>query len=498
MELTLNNIGNFNNLICFSGCPIILEGKELLNMTRASMEIDLNNLSTVDLNQTQTIQINDEVITSTTDINKTGSKIFYITVATDTISKNLVAQSIVNALNTCPSLNINYDIYQPSDGTNPLPKIMINAKKLGAKYNMTTSSTFTTAQVSFTRTDGTGDTDTSKVLVDIFYNPKSNQQRFGTEGANNTTYLTTLQKTMINGQVSFDLSTVLGTVTNLGKTTEFRMNVYKKNNTIVQQVNSSNVNYIVPGYMVNEGQPYLTTPALNSIAMNVSKGQQNTLYYNKTKLYIYQPWLYLSVYNNLGASNTVNGTYTLLADDINPSTPVNFSFHATGNLTTYKLNLPSLSNSIALLIKIDGIDQAIRYDIIQPLTATGESTRINWYNSYGGVSFFDFTSSKTNEVKLTTGVYDKQTFDYYTTDIKSKTMVYSKDVETTRTIKTHIIPKSALPVLNDLRLSKMAWIENADGKKTVIYVTDVKETEQTVPDLYQVEVQYKLSLEDTF
>ena len=139
----------------------------------------------------------------------------------------------------------------------------------------------------------------------------------------------------------------------------------------------------------------------------------------------------------------------------------------------------------------------LRYNVIKPLKATNEIQRVYWTNSYGGISFFDFTGIRTETRKTKVDYYQTNLFNYYDDSSAQLNKVYNKNVDITVSLSTHSIEKDGTWIFFDLQNSTNAWTF-VNGKKYFITITDLKITESNVNDIYTATVEYTYSLGDTF
>ena len=109
-EITLNNITNAKDLICFNTCPnIITVASTATTNTYASARINVEGMYPTDNAKPSKITINGYTINGTEDINKLQGKRFYRTTKNSSNS-NFVCISIVNALKSIPQIAMNYNV----------------------------------------------------------------------------------------------------------------------------------------------------------------------------------------------------------------------------------------------------------------------------------------------------------------------------------------------------------------------------------------------------
>ena len=118
--------------------------------------------------------------------------------------------------------------------------------------------------------------------------------------------------------------------------------------------------------------------------------------------------------------------------------------------------------------------------------------RVFFRNSYGGVSFFDFTSTKSETRDVETTTYNKNVYDYYTQSVIEKEIPYDNSVKYSVTIKSHLIEKNGIYIFNDLLQSPEIWTE-INGKTYRIILDNVSVDEQNSNDVYVATIKYKYS-----
>lgn len=504
MEITYNGMTDPKNTVSFTKIPNILKIKENNNGTPASATITISDLTKVTTSKEYTLIINGVKLISTLSlINAAGNK-FYL--SNSNSDKVIVAYKLVETLRSLNTLPLNYNITlaTASDGTLS-PVITIIAKQNGMQFNLDIEGTLITnniATVSFTA--GTSSSNllkglTNKVLVEVYQvdNPTS-QDKIGNTTYQMGNYLTTLTKEAWGEEVSFDLSPLLSSITDYGTLSEINLYIYIMNNDTLALAGIMKDIYFTTGYMVNQGVNYLPVPSIQ-LAQNVSRGSTKSQL-NNTILYVYQPSIQFTLYVPF-PSNTAQ-VVNFQVNYINSANVAIKSMFASAYLTNsmtspvISLNQTLLNQSFYINIVIPDVG-TLRYNVIKPLKATDEIQRIYWTNSYGGISFFDFTGARTETRKTKVDYYQQNLFDYYDKGTAQLNKVYNKDVTITVSLSTHSIEKDGTWQFFDLQNSSNAWTY-VNGKKYFITITDLKITESQVNDIYTATVEYEYSMGDTF
>lgn len=504
MNITYNGMTDAKNTVSFTRLPNILKIKENNNGTPASATITISDLSRVTSTKEYTLIINGVKLISTLSlVNAAGNK-FYL--SNSNSDKTIVAYKLVETLRGLNTLPLNYDITlaKASDGTLS-PVITIMAKNNGKQFDLDIEGTLidnNIATVSFT--SGTSSSNLlkgvmNKVLVEVYQvNNPSTQDKIGSTTYQMGTYLTTLTKEAFGEEVSFDLSPLFSAITDYNTLSEVNLYIYIMNDNILTLAGIMKDIYFTTGYMVNQGVNYLPVPS-TQLAQNVYRGT-NKSQLNNTVLYVYQPSVQFTLYvpfpTNTAQLLNYNVNYINSANVAIKSTTR--TLYLTNSMTSpvIQLDRSLLNQSFYIDVVLPDVG-TLRYNVIKPLKATDEIQRVYWTNSYGGVSFFDFTGARTETRKTKVDYYQQNLFDYYDKDTAQLNKVYNKDVTITVSLSTHSIEKDGTWQFFDLQNSSNAWTY-VNGKKYFITITDLKITESQVNDIYTATVEYEYSMGDTF
>lgn len=504
MEITYNGMTDAKNTVSFTKLPNILKIKENNNGTSASATITISDLSRVTSTKEYTLIINGVKLISTLSlVNAAGNK-FYL--SNSDSDKTIVAYKLVETLRGLNTLPLNYDITlaTSSDGTLS-PVITIIAKNNGRQFDLNIEGTLINnniATVSFT--SGTSSSNLlkgtfNKVLVEVYQvNNPSTQDKIGNTTYQMGTYLTTLTKEAFGEEVSFDLSPLFSAITDYNTLSEVNLYIYIMNDNILTLAGIMKDIYFTTGYMVNQGVNYLPVPS-TQLAQNVSRGSTKSQL-NNTILYVYQPSVQFTLYvpfpTNTAQLISFGINYINSANVVIKSTTI--GLYLTRSMASPVINLDQtwFNQSFYIDVVIPDVG-TLRYNVIKPLKATDEIQRVYWTNSYGGVSFFDFTGTRTETRKTKVDYYQQNLFDYYDKDTAQLNKVYNKDVSITVSLSTHSIEKDGTWQFFDLQNSSNAWTY-VNGKKYFITITDLKITESNVNDIYTATVEYEYSMGDTF
>lgn len=504
MNITLNGLTNPSNIITFSNTPTILSVEDTYGGSFAIMEIHFNDFSGISMGTEYYFTLNNHKIISTVKVEKAQGNRFYVSYAASTATDALVfiANKFAEALRNIGELAVNYDIYVPLTDGQMSPRVIIKAKNYGAQYNFTVDTNLPTPNViSYSYTNGSTSSalmngTSNKIKVDVF-----NVGEYGNRINSDTTlftgaYTTTLEKEITDGSVSFDLGSLLSSFTESGKCYQYNLYVYSIVDAKYSMLKYFTRLYNVNGYLVNQGGSFIPQFTGLKLAQNVRRGEEKSQL-NNTLLYVYEDNIRISLFTDASIT-TIKANIKYLDSVQNEVYTETSTLFASQNLNHF--NIPLLKEykdkSRYIDVEIPSLG-TLRYEVIKPINATNECQRIYWYNSYGGVSFFDFTGDRTEERKVKTDFYQKSMYDYYKSDKVELNKVYDKNVEITVTLNTHNIKKDGQWSLFDLQNSQYAWTI-VNGVTYVINVDDVKIEESTVTGIYTASVDYTYSLGDTF
>jgi len=481
MAITLkyNNIPSESatSFVCLSDIPNLVEVDNSADgYSLASLEITISgswaSASHVD---PWFISINGETVTGVDDYKNAINKNFFIS-----NDNNSTAASLCKALRNCPSLAASFTV------TNYGNKVDLLARNKGTfVWNTDTNAT---AYTTFNASNGTVSDELigGKVEVNVLDNSDN--------------FITSVEKNYYQTGMMFDMTPVLSTLVIPGKTVPFKLQIAAtKNDGAYSVIGSITGNSVTQGYKANQGFNYLplgTLPNNFIIAQNVSRGGDKT-WNNNTLLYVYGNSIPLSWYHKTLNSITVDVQYMSSAYAVITSNTVSLSDSSNGWLHNATVPLSQANKDsayyICLVFKNGNTTLGtLMYNIIKPLKATEYYQRVYWRNSYGGISFFDFTALKSESRDIETTTYSKNIFDYYTQDINEKDIPYDNDVKYTVTLKSHLIEKDGIYTFNDLIQSPEIWTD-VNGETYRIILDSLSVDEDNRNDLFTATIKYKYS-----
>ena len=471
MNIQLNGHNSPTNLITFNSVPNIVSIESTQPQgSKATLTINITNLSGINVNTEYYIKINDVIIkSSATD---PTNKRFYITSANSSNDRNAVAASIVRALRA--SSLVNYNIYQVNNAGNLTSSIKVEAKEIGQQYTINWETNLGNAITSQNYLGSTTDEFIgNQICIDVY---------------NNDQYITTLEKAYYKDRVDFNISQVLTTISRYDFLTPFNLVIYSKTNKIVKNLGYISGNYSAMGYMCNQGKKYLQMAGGNIFAQNVSRGA-NRLPANKTILYTYESSIPFSLYSQ-DASVSLEVKYVDSNESVKKVDYVTIPIYNKMGFMDIGLDSEVFNSSSYIDIYIPHAGY-IRYNVVKPLDATSRCQRVYYHNSYGGISFFDFTGQKTENHKVNNDTYTKNILSYYDESTLEATKIYNKETEITVTMKSHLMEPDARWQFNDLLGSYDVWT-NINGVDYKIIITDCK-VDETTTGVWEATITYTYS-----
>ena len=263
MTITYNNQTDYNsvNYLTLTEIPNILKVEEDIQGTRSNFEIDLegNLQATVSGDGQYYITLLGETITSVMSPSNAKNKRFYVSADEDS-----TAFSMCQAFRNCSSLVANFNIIHGGSS------IYFIAKTLGSLFNQSgyfktnISNQYITTSVQ----NGSVNSDlyNGKITVDVYK-----------ESTAHTNYITSLEKNYYGDECAFDVSPVLATFSEYGKTVPyiFNINMVKGNGRYQGDWQSlgSVSGYTTIGYHANQSDKMLTMEGVQMLMHNVREGK---------------------------------------------------------------------------------------------------------------------------------------------------------------------------------------------------------------------------------
>ena len=473
MNITYNNLSSPSNILTFTEIPNILKISENVTGTKCTIQFIMgdNLRQTVSADSQYYITLFGETVSNVMSATEARNKRFYI--SDDAKS---TAMSIASALRNCGGLNADFDIFG-NGGT-----VEIIAKTIGKK--ITTANylqrNIPAQYMSVSVQDGNS--------YSILFNSKIDIDVYDSASVNVSNYITTLEKNWYGDECAFDMSPVLATFSEYGQTKPyvFVINVFREDGEWQNQGTISGNTTI--GYHANQSDKYKYAQGAQML-LNKNRGTNGTMI-----LYTYNNVIPYSV---LCGSDTGGWNVTVSVKD--SAFNEVYSYTSTGRRTTSNMivdtnaTIPQTAMTSGYYVDITIGTQTTRFNIIKPLKATEYYQRIQWRNEYGGISFFDFTGSRSESDSVDIETYEKNIFDYYDNEYFERKMIYSNDYNKTISLKSHLMEEDGKWIFNSLMRSKKVWT-TVNGKTYYIIPKSIDvEEDQQYNNIYTAKLTFEFS-----
>lgn len=473
MNITYNNLSSPSNILTFTEVPNILKISENVTGTKCTIQFMMgdNLRQTVSADSQYHITLFGETVSNVMSAAEARNKRFYI--SDDAKS---TAMSIASALRNCGGLNADFDIFG-NGGT-----VEIIAKTIGKK--ITTANylqrNIPAQYMSVSVQDGNS--------YSILFNSKIDIDVYDSASVNVSNYITTLEKNWYGDECAFDMSPVLATFSEYGQTKPyaFVINVFREDGEWQNQGTVSGNTTI--GYHANQSDKYKYAQGAQML-LNKNRGTNGTMI-----LYTYNNVIPYSV---LCGSDTGGWNVTVSVKD--SAFNEVYSYTSTSRRTTSNMivdtnaTIPQTAMTSGYYVDITIGTQTTRFNIIKPLKATEYYQRIQWRNEYGGISFFDFTGSRSESDSVDIETYEKNIFDYYDNEYFERKMIYSNDYKKTISLKSHLMEEDGKWIFNSLMRSKKVWT-TVNGKIYYIIPKSIDvEEDQQYNNIYTAKLTFEFS-----
>lgn len=464
MVLTYNGQASPQGMITLTNVPNILTiQSSSVTGNNSVLKITINDLTKIDPNNTYYITINGLTITS----GNVGNN-FYISNSNTGANQIAVAHSIAKSLRSVGLTN--YEIYQEISQGILTNVVIVEAREVGELYEITFDSNLGAA-----------------ILYDNYVGTTSDEfagGRINIDVYSGSDYITTLEKSYYKEKADFNVSDVLKSISRYDFLVPYTLFIYSQIGNQVTNLGRVSATSAI-GYMVNQGEKFLNTYPM--FAQNVSRGTSSP---SKMVLYTYLSTIPVTIYSD-DVVETVNITYY---DSSLQQIGTGFSnvniYNGIGQ-SDIALNSNLFNSAYYVDLSLEN-GQIIRYNVIKPVDANSRCQRVYYHNSYGGVSFFDFTGQITENHKVDNDTYTKNMYDYYRETTLEQIKIYDKETTINVTMKSHLMERSAVWQFNDLLGSYDVWT-NINGVDYKIIVTDCK-VDETETGVWEATVTYTYSL----
>lgn len=462
MNITLNGLENPENILAYTDVYNILKVYEAESGTKARITLTFNSNMPVLADNQYYLTMFTESVSNVISPENANNKRFYISPSAITS-----AASLAKALRNCNMINAGFNIMHQANS------VVLTSKTIGpVTPNIITN--MPENYFSYTIENGTADSSLykAKINVDVYDI---------TSGEND--YATTLEKNFYGNECAFDISPVLSTITDYGKTPKFRLIVSAiKNNGEYENIKTFS-GYTTYGYEVNDSDRYKYVNDL-SLLINDNKDQIRYVYGYTI------PFSFLWGDGVGGFTLTINyldSAYNIISSTTTTYKTGGYSSH----IVDTQITIPDNPNIYYVDFGVN--DKMYRYNVIKPLKMADDYQRILWRGEYGQVSFFDFTGAITETDDMEIETYDKSIYDYYDGDAYEARKIYSQEFNKQVKLTSHLMEENGKYELYSLMKSKRVWKEE-NGKKIYIIPKNVEISEDgTYDNLYKATLTYEYS-----
>ena len=470
MNITLNGLSNPSSLLTFTDVHNILKVSENISGTKAHFVFEfLGDLaSTVTSDGQYYVTFLGETVNNVMSPSNSNNKRFYIN------DIDTTAANFARALRNCGTLMAEFNIIHEGN------MVTLLAKTIGQKWS-NVSNYFTTniplANLNAQGTDGTSYSSLfgAKVDVDVY------------SGAsyNNSNYVTTLEKNFYGNECAFDVSPVLATFSEYGKTIPYSLAlslITADGEWIELNGVAANTTY---GYLANQSDKY---KYINSVQMLINTNRDQIRYVYGDTI----PFSFLWADGVGGFTVTVE----YLDSAYNVIHTATVQYRTSGydsHIVDTSISIPSEYSASTYYVDIIISNMTYRFNVIKPLKAADDYQRVFWRNEYGGVSFFDFTGARSESDGIEVETYEKNIYDYYENQAYERKKIYSQRITKSVKLTSHLMAEDGRWEFNSLMRSKQLWTV-INGKTHYIIPKSVEVNEdQNYDNIFTASLTYEYS-----
>lgn len=471
MNITYNNIGISGNVLTFTDVPNILSLKQVFSGRKGVFLFTFYTglINSVSVDGQFYVTFMDETVTNVVNPSNAKNKRFFI--SSDPSS---TAASFANALRGCSSLVAQFDVVHSGSS------VELQAKEIGRTWTLQSNYLSTNIDNQYMTASGTD----GNVSPESVFQCKTQVDVFKKNANNNFEYVTTLTKNFYGDECAFDVSPVLSTFSEFGKTIDYKFGI----STIqtygtdagTYQSRGSVTGKTTYGYLANQSDKFklLTN---TEIALNSNRNQVR---------YTYAQEIPFSVVGSGSATIQCvvkNSSYSAIS-----TSSVSVTVGSKGLVdSTYTIPLSVYDD--ASFVDMSLGNKTWRFKVIKPLKATEYYQRILWRNEYGGIEFFDFTGKRSETDSVDIETYEKNIFDFYSNTEYELKKIYKNDVSKSVKVTSHLLEPNGRWFANSLMRSKKVWTK-INGKTHYIIPKNISVQEDgTYNNIYTVELTYEYS-----
>lgn len=470
MNITLNGLSNPSSLLTFTDVHNILKVSENISGTKAHFTFEfVGHLETTVTGDSQYyVTFLGETVSNVMSPSNSNNKRFYIS------DVDTTAANFARALRNCGTLMAEFNIIHSSN------QVTLLAKTIGQKWS-NVSNYFTTniplANLNAQGTDGTSYSSLfgAKVDVDVY------------SGAsyNNSNYVTTLEKNFYGNECAFDVSPVLATFSEYGKTIPYSLAlslITADGEWVELNGVTANTTY---GYLANQSDKY---KYINNVQMLINTNRDQIRY-------VYGDTIPFSFLWSDGVGGfTVTVEYLDSAYNVIHTATVQYRTSGyDSHIVDTSISIPSEYSASTYYVDIIISNMTYRFNVIKPLKAADDYQRVFWRNEYGGVSFFDFTGARSESDGIEVETYEKNIYDYYENDAFERKKIYSQRITKSVKLTSHLMAEDGRWEFNSLMRSKQLWTV-INGKTHYIIPKSVEVNEdQNYDNIFTASLTYEYS-----
>lgn len=470
MNITLNGLSNPSSLLTFTDVHNILKVSENISGTKAHFTFEfVGHLETTVTGDSQYyVTFLGETVSNVMSPSNSNNKRFYIS------DVDTTAANFARALRNCGTLMAEFNIIHSSN------QVTLLAKTIGQKWS-NVSNYFTTniplANLNAQGTDGTSYSSLfgAKVDVDVY------------SGAsyNNSNYVTTLEKNFYGNECAFDVSPVLATFSEYGKTIPYSLAlslITAGGEWVELNGVTANTTY---GYLANQSDKY---KYINNVQMLINTNRDQIRY-------VYGDTIPFSFLWSDGVGGfTVTVEYLDSAYNVIHTATVQYRTSGyDSHIVDTSISIPSEYSASTYYVNIIISNMTYRFNVIKPLKAADDYQRVFWRNEYGGISFFDFTGARSESDGIEVETYEKNIYDYYENQAYERKKIYSQRITKSVKLTSHLMAEDGRWEFNSLMRSKQLWTV-INGKTHYIIPKSVEVNEdQNYDNIFTATLSYEYS-----
>lgn len=475
-EIYYNNVSSPSNMLTFTHIPNILKVSQPISGSKAVFYFDFEG----DLRQSVTadsqyyVTFLGETVSNVMNPSDAKNKRFYISSDEDG-----TAMSFARALRNCGSIAAEFNIIHNG------PTVTLYAKTIGQKWSNMANYIQRNIPTDKLYTNGVDGNASS-----VFFGGKIDVNVFSADTYSKEAYVTTLEKNFYGNECAFDMSPVLSTFSDFGKTTPYLLSLDLVREDGEWQAIGSVTGKTTVGYMANQSNKYLYSSGVQML-INNKRGVNGSILYT---------YINTIPYSTLCGDNTGNWTITVSCKDSAFNEIYKASQTASktssNNIIDSFVEIPTNYFRDSYYVDITIGNEMYRFNVIKPLKTTEYYQRIQWRNEYGGISFFDFTGARSETDNVDIETYEKNIFDYHDKDAFERKMIYKNEYKKTVKLTSHLMEEDGKWIFNSLMKSKKVWT-TVNGKVYYIIPKNIEVNEdQNYNNIYTATLTYEYSDND--